>query len=328
MTAIGGYLEGEWPTGGPALHAHARLALKSGRACLRHLVDTERPPRVLVPFFTCDAVTEPLVEAGVAVEYYGVDERLEMRPAGLSLGSDERLVFINYFGLKDRFVAELERSLGRRLWVDNTQAFFWHGSDTRCYRFNSARKFFGVPDGAYLYAPADAPPCDGESLPRNTDYRVEHLVLRQQGRVQEGFDVFCENERAAGTGVARISVLSEALLGRLDFTTAAARRRANYRHLQRQLQDENRLDPGLTDLPEDAVPLCYPFLPRRPIDRRYLWDRRIYVPAFWPECLNRTHEGFRWERELAGGLLPLPIDHRYADEEMQLIVEAIRDHGP
>ena len=44
---------------------------------------------------------------------------------------------------------EIGRALWKQLIVDNTQAFCF--SDRGVDTFYSARKFFGVPDGAYLY---------------------------------------------------------------------------------------------------------------------------------------------------------------------------------
>ena len=47
------------------------------------------------------------------------------------------------------------RSLGNisNVIIDNAQAFYSKHQD-RAYSFNSARKFFGVPDGAYLFGKA------------------------------------------------------------------------------------------------------------------------------------------------------------------------------
>ena len=66
-----------------------------------------------------------------------------------TLANDEYLYVVNYYGqLTKRKVLELKHRFAQII-LDNTQAFFQKpldGIDT----IYSCRKFFGVPDGAYL----------------------------------------------------------------------------------------------------------------------------------------------------------------------------------
>jgi len=71
------------------------------------------------------------------------------------------------------------------------------------------------------------------------------------------------------------------------------------------------------------VPFCYPFLPPRPIPARRLHERGIFVPTLWKDCLQREQAGFEWERELASNLLPLPLDHRLGEDDIEYVLGAV-----
>ncbi len=92
---------------------------------------------------------EPFKKLGIPYEFYHIDINFEIREC-FTLKANEALLYVNYYGLKQRYVEQLANKTGDRLIVDNTQAFYAKpiaGIDT----FYTCRKFFGVPDGAYLY---------------------------------------------------------------------------------------------------------------------------------------------------------------------------------
>ena len=61
------------------------------------------------------------------------------------------------------------------------------------------------------------------------------------------------------------------------------------------------------------------------VDTFIIYDCKLYVPIFWKECLDRA-DGFDWEKKLTSELLPLPIDHRYHEEDMDRIVSVINHY--
>jgi len=308
---IGGYFELELPRGGSGWHAGA-LALSTGRACMAAILQHDRPRKVRLPFYMCDALLKPMQEAGVAIAFYALDARL--RPVGVdALGPDELLVAVNYFGLRSATVASLAGRFGRRLVADHSQAFFERPRPGH-WTFYSARKFFGVPDGAYLYAPETI---DIRPLP-NQQSEVRHLVNRLIGRQQTGYQQVRRYERGIDCRIRTISTLSERLLSAVDYEDARARRRANYLALHTQLAEYNLFDAAL---PDDAAPFCYPLLLPSPVDRAHLARHRLYVPTLWEDVMKRSDSGFDFERDFAERILPLPVDHRYEPEDM---AEAVR----
>jgi hypothetical protein len=283
---------------------------------LRLALSVLRPACVHVPFYACDAILEPLRAQGLPYQFYSLDERLE--PArGLDPAPGEVAVVVNYFGLKGEEIRTLTGRLDRALIVDDTQAFFEVGYPG-AWSFNSARKFFGVPDGAYLYAPV---PVAGPPV-RNPTPGWDHLIAQMEGRQEEAFRRFTAAEADVTSEVRRLSVGAELLLATIDYREAATCRRANFDRYEAALGSANRL---VLPLPSVAVPLSYPFLPDRTVDRRSLYDQGIYLPTYWHDCLDRPGAGFEWERDLSTRLLPLPVDQRYRAEDVGRVVAAITE---
>ena len=51
-------------------------------------------------------------------------------------------------------------------------------------------------------------------------------------------------------------------------------------------------------------------------------DRKIYVPTLWPNVLEDV-EPNALEYRYTADLLPLPVDQRYGEEEMNLIADVV-----
>jgi hypothetical protein len=316
MTAIGGFFEMErgHGNGGP-WHAHA-LPLTSGRACLRAILDVMRPKRVLVPAFICDAALAPMRVLNIPFEFYRLSPALE--PHADAWPDDAAVIVVNYFDLKGRGADAMVAALGERAIVDSTQAFFRRGS-SRSYSFNSARKFFGVPDGAYVYGPDIA---GIQTAGRNDAAPTGHLSARLAGDLETAYRQYLAAEAQVSCEMLSPSLCAQELLGGIAYDVAREARRRNFMQLHERLGAANTLAIDLS-LDDDAAPFCYPLLPRGPSRHEALWRREIFVPRLWPEVALRSDPSFAWERDLATRLLPLPIDHRYGSRDMLRIGDAV-----
>jgi len=316
MTAIGGFLPLEIAAaGGEGCHAGA-VALASGRACWHVVLRTCRPSRVLLPFYICDAVLQPLTATRTPIEFYPLTEAFlpagERQPA-----AGELMLIVNYFGVLSPVVEARSRADAGRVVVDDTQAFFRRGRPD-AWSFNSARKFFGVPDGGFLYGPAT----DVDGLPPVDGTDCAHLLARLAGDDDHALEQFRRHEARIGIEPRAMSVVATRLLGATDIEWARRRRQANFDSLHRLLGPLNTIGLSLGDAAADA-PMCYPFLPAAEVDRAALARFGVFVPTFWPEVPDRDAPGFEWERQIARRLLPLPIDHRYGPCDMDTVSRAL-----
>ena len=210
MRAIGGYVELEVKRG---RHYHDNaIRLNTARNCFEYVLQVRDCRMVYVPYYTCEVMLEPIQKLGLDYEFYHINEQLE--PVILpELGSDDVFLYTNYFGLKQNCVKRLSSLYGQQLIVDNAQAFYdmpIEGIDT----FYSARKFFGVADGAYLYTNKPVV----RDIERDCSYqRMSHLLKRLDLGAEEGFQDFRRNDDGlVGQDIKTMSNLTDALLSGID----------------------------------------------------------------------------------------------------------------
>jgi hypothetical protein len=68
----------------------------------------------------------------------------------------------------------------------------------------------------------------------------------------------------------------------------------------------------------------YPLLPAVSVNRESLYRNGLFIPTFWAEVKDSDNPLFETERKLAAQLLPLPIDHRYTEADMQRMAAVIK----
>lgn len=313
MEAIGGYFSLELPLH-EEYHKEA-IRLNTGRNCLEYILRAHDYKKVYVPYYTCEAVMEPINKLGISYEYYHIDINFEIRDS-FTLKSEEALLYTNYFGFKQRYVEQLAGQLGTQLIVDNTQAFYaksLDGIDT----FYSCRKFFGVPDGAYLYTDKVL---DEEFVQDKSYDRMVHLLKRIDLSAEQGFADFRKVDDGLDyQPIRKMSKLTQRIMQAIDYEAAAKKRRENYQILHEALGEENKLQLTLN---EDAVPMVYPFFTLINGLRERLIDNKIFVARYWPNVLEWCQAN-DLEYYLADNLVCLPIDHRYDSLDMQIILDLL-----
>lgn len=317
MRYIGGFfeLEEEGKTTFSPFHEGA-LALHSGRACFNYIIQTLRPKKLYIPFYCCDALLQPVFENGIEFEFYGIAPDL-LPGKKYDLKAGEYFVYVNYFGICLRWIDALYQTYGDRLVIDNTQAFF-EKKYKDCYSFNSARKFFGAPDGAFIYGPGL--PGKHADLPVNNNLSIEHLILRKEGKQEEAYKKFQAYEAQIDSGVRKISEYSSHLLSGLDLEFCSEKRWTNYKTYVKLLDKLNSFKFSYSGR---GGPHHYPFLPAKAIDRAALAREGIFIPSLWKDVISRKEPGFDLERTLSAELLPLPVDHRYNEEDCRKVVNAL-----
>lgn len=319
MKAIGGYPELELRKG-EHYHKNA-LRLNTARNCLKFILLARNYQKVYVPYYTCDAVYEPFdtILKDITIELYNIDKDLD--PAVIPpLGEDEAFLYTNYFGLKQDTVERLAKKYKTRLIVDNSQAFFDDpvpGIDT----FYSARKFFGVPDGAYLYTDVPKDTLWYQSFDTDISYdRMSALIKRIDLSPESGYKDFQQIEDSLSCQpIKKMSKLTDAIMASIDYDEVREIRRRNYDVLYWRLFQKQKF---WVKRNHEAVPLCYPFLSVSPEVRKRLIQHKIFVPTYWPNVLSQCKED-SVEYKYAANLLPLPISQNYNAEDMLYLSDMI-----
>lgn len=313
MNAIGGYFELELRKG-EHYHKNA-IRLNTARNCFEYVLRSRSYDKVYIPYYTCEVMLEPIQKLGIDYEYYHINELLEPT-SFLKLNVKEAFLYTNYFGMKQECVKRLASEYGKQLIVDNAQAFYAEplkGIDT----FYSARKYFGVPDGAYLYT--DNP----LMLDFEQDHsyeRMSHLLKRIDLSAEDGYQDFRNNDDSLRhQEIKKMSKLTETILAGIDYEAARRKRRDNYLLLDETLGTTNRIH---LDMTEECVPMVYPYLTDNSLLKQKLIENKIFVATYWPNVFEWTTDGMM-ERMMAERLVPVLCDQRYEENDMDRCLNRI-----
>lgn len=311
MKEIGGYFQLE-QFKGEMLHQDA-IALNSGRNCLAYLIRSRKIEEILIPRFLCDSIEQVCRNENIKVDYYSIDEKL--LPCNISLKDNQWLYFVNYYG---QFSNELIREVVdkyQRVIVDNVQAYFQSridGVDT----IYTCRKFFGVPDGAFLYTDAKLT----MNLEQDISHeRMSHVLGRFESSATEFYGKYSENEDViSNLPLMRMSRLTENLLRGIDYQSIKEQRTKNFETIHSILKNANILN---VSVPNGAF--MYPLYVHSGAKiRQELQTKRIFIPTLWPDVFNICSEK-ELEYDMAKNILPIPIDQRYNEQDMKYIAEEI-----
>ena len=318
IKAIGGYFEladrdcacGRMPVEGVALNT-CRNALEY---IILQLPDVKR---IFVPYYTCEAVIEPLKRSSVEYEFYHINEQLEVAE-DLVLVDGDYLIANNYFGIKDAYIAELAKKYGDRLIVDNAQALFAPVS-LNVKAAYSTRKYVGVADGGFAVGVPAISILDYEE--DNSSEHDSHLYIRKEQGAEAGFKDYQANEsKLDNQSIRRISPQTQMILSHIDYNSVIEKRRQNYMFLNDALKARNILK--LPSIDSFVCPMVYPFMTDDESLRGRLIQNKVFVARYWPNVSEWCSEEVL-EYKLATQIIPLPIDQRYDEEDMKRIIETI-----
>ena len=317
MDAIGGYFGLELNNG---KHYHnGAIKLNTARNCFEYILNVRMYSKVYIPYYTCNVMLEPLNKLGVDYEFYHIDKLLEPQKR-YELKSKEAFLYTNYYGLKQNCVIELAKIYGKQLIVDNAQAFFERpikNIDT----FYSARKFFGVSDGAYLFTDKELE----ADLEQDISYnRMSHLLKRIDTGAESGYTDLRQNDDSLiENPILRMSNLTNAILQGVDYDSIKIKRRENYLWLHKHLADVNNVS---FDLIDNTAPMVYPFGIKNGCKiRRLLNEKRIFIATYWHDVVTSVKKE-SLEYDLSMNIVALPIDSRYTVSEMDIIISTIKNN--
>ena len=311
MKEIGGYLDLERSHGNHEYYGDL-IALNTARNALVYLLKARKIKKLYIPYFLCDSVSGVCNREGYKYEYYKVDEHL--RPVfDKEISEGECFYLVNYYGqISDDEILEFKNKYGNLI-VDNVQAFYQKpvlGIDT----IYSCRKFFGVPDGAYLSTNIIL----GEELYQDiSENRMAHIIGRAKESASAYYAAYTANEGLfENLKLKLMSELTHKLLSDIDYQKCKCKREENFKYLHERLGAKNKLN---ITIPEG--PYMYPFYSENGMTlKKKLAAKKIYIPTLWPNVLDMD---CKIEKDLAENILPLPCDQRYDEDDMNDIIKQI-----
>lgn len=311
MGEIGGYIELDNFTG-KMLHEGA-VALNSGRKALAYLIEAKEIKEIWLAYYNCDVIAETCKQYGVKVNYYHIDS--QFKPVGLPDESDICLYLVNYYGqLEYEYIIELREKF-RHVIVDNVQAYFAEpvpGVDT----LYTCRKFFGVSDGAFLYTDKMLE----RELPVDESFERIHYVLgRYERNASEFYAESKENNFFfSGEPIRQMSKLTKNILHGIDYDRIKRIRSENFLYLHEHLRCINQLNVH----PVEGA-FMYPLMLANAAElKNRLVQHKIYISVIWPNVVDELPHDW-WEWRLANNIMPLIVDQRYGNDDMERICKTL-----
>jgi hypothetical protein len=315
MKEIGGYFELELASK-EEYHTSA-INLNSGRNAFKYILKAQNIKKIYIPNFICNSIIEPLIELFVSYEFYNIDSNFEIIQE-IELLKDERILYVNYFGLKSKYVKRLADKYQNNLILDNTQDFF-EIPLKNIDAIYSPRKFFGVSDGGYLYTNHLLE----ELLPFDESYIHSAQLL---GRTDKDASLFYNEykkaeQRLINQPIKKMSTLTNKILSSFDYESIKQKRKENFEYLHNELKEINLLE----NIDIKSTPFIYPFITNDVQLREKLIKNKIYIAKYWSEVLDRDSIS-NVEIDFVNKLMPLPIDQRYDFVDMYRILKIIKDN--
>lgn len=309
-------------------HVANSIALNSEYTALWYVLKIKKIKRLWMPHYMASAWKRAIQELDVEICYYYLTE--ELSPCfrdlkDLSLG--DAVMLVDYFGVCTSLMkdwAEKVRSMVKDdlcIIIDASMAYFTEPMQSAdVFTIYSCRKFFGVPDGAYLIN------CDMEKYPvLQLEKNIAHLAADAQLLALElgetaAYKAMQTNEQELIKQKKYMSRLTEKFMETLVISEVQQRRMRNYKKLECMLNQFQELK-LINNKEEINSPQCYPLLVHADI-RNELILEKIFVPQMWRRHLGKEYVG-TMEQSLATYLLCLPIDQRYSKEDMRNIADTV-----
>lgn len=317
--AIGGYFELELPNGQGHYYPQA-LKYQSARAAFYALLLFIKPKRVWMPYYICDSMVAPLIKAGVEIYFYSLNKDLSIQE-DFDLQKSDLLLYVNYFGVCSHIQDSILKKYNKEQVVfDHSQAFFVPPMDCLATIY-SPRKFFGVPDGGLLVTSLNM--TEPEKQDTGSFARTSHLLHRLAGEPEDGYMAYQANEKNLEDFQPRkMSVLTERLLNSIDYDLVKQVRNTNFKKIHSQIGHGNAFKINQENI---NGPMGYPYLAKNSELRNSLIKRRVFIPTYWPEVLERPGVTST-EKQLVENMNLIPCDQRYNKKDIIRIAEYVNEY--
>ncbi|MBO7218099.1 MAG: hypothetical protein J6V50_05305 [Clostridia bacterium] len=313
---IGSFIDLELPKGFEYYRGNKNIArLNTGRAAIYHAVKAFGVNTVWVPFYQCETVRDFLLKKGIEVKYYRIDK--EFNPVDIEQKDNEAVVIVNYFGImsKKRLLGLAKRY--KNVIIDNSQSFFSEPLKNAMNVY-SARKFVGVPDGAYVIGEGVEKGVEEYPLCHSSDTAAFLFMRCEYGCEGKGYEARSLNEeRIDKEDIMQMSALTRKLLDGADYKKNIAKRKENFKIADKLFKDINKIDAKMY-YDKCCVPMVYPLVVEDDALLGKMLQNKHFQGHWWGYVLKEVPED-SFEYWLSRYVIPITIDQRYGREELEFL---------
>lgn len=289
--------------------------LNTGRAAIYHAFTLTSCNTIWLPYYQCETVKEFLERKGVKCKYYHIDSKFN--PVLLTPEDNEAVLIVNYYGIMSCFRMASLANKYKNVIVDNSQAFFAKPID-KCMNVYSARKFVGVPDGAYVVGNNSTKSMDLYEQGYSSDTALFMLQRIEYGCEGKAYISRTENEdRIDIEDCKKMSKLTRYILDGTDYEFIKNKRKENYCIAHSLFGEVNKLN-TMAYYDDTCVPMVYPLL----IEDDELLKKMLHAKHFqghWWRWVEENPESNEFEKWISRYMIPITIDQRYGIEELEFL---------
>lgn len=288
------------------------LDFNCARNAFRFLIKKKNIKKVFLPRLNCCVIKNAAIAEKVEISFYDLNN--DFTPKLES--TDDFVYVVNLYGLLSSTLLKRLKKKFSNMIIDNTHSFYDKSLKDVDTIYN-CRKYFGIPDGAYLSTSSNL---SNESLDRESSKNFfSHLLGRFETKdASTYYSDFKEyDEYFNNSEVKRMSLISKNILGAIDYKLVKNKRIENFNYLDNKLHKYNKLKF------DHEMTFMYPLLTKNGYKlKEYLISKKIYVPTLWPNVLEDYKEN-SFEYNFVNNIVLLPIDQRYSLDDMESISNII-----
>lgn len=311
---IGSFIELQLPKNSEYYNKNENTArLNSGRAAIYHSLRILGCKTVWLPYYQCDTVRDFLQRKEINIKYYYIDNKFN--PLNINQEKSEAVVLVNYFGImSSKRMNELANKY-KNVIIDNSQGFFCE-SLSGCMNVYSARKFVGVPDGAYVVGSNADSLTEEYKQGYSSDTSLFLLQRIEYGCEGKTYESRTKNEnRIDEEDIMKMSALTRAILDGTDYDFIVKKRQENFEFANSLFKDINKTDPK-EYYDNTCVPMVYPLVVEDDDLLNKLLDNKHFQGHWWQYLTEELPES-DFEHWLSRYVIPITIDQRYGRQELE-----------
>lgn len=307
MKEIGSFIELDLRNTGEFFFGKKDIArLNTARAGIYHSLRLLECETIYLPYYLCPTVRNFLLRKGISLRFYNITP--EFMPIIDNQEQETAVLVVNYFGfLSTAYLKEISKNF-QNVIFDQSSAFFSKPIENS-YNVYSARKFFGVPDGAYVIGSGAEKGCDQYEKDFSSDFASFLLKRIEYGSSAVYAERMLNEKRLDEADIRQMSKLTQALLNGIDYQGITKKRKENFIAAHQLLGHLNLID-ALKWMDEENIPIVYPLFVEHENLMEQLREKKIYTGRWWSHVLNEVPVK-SFEAWLSKFMLPIPIDQRY-----------------